>query len=90
MCTHKGVGHDAKYNPIGGRQTLVAKVRQYAKEHNTTLNQLIRDYIQEIGAKAERESFIDELLRLCEEHISYPGAGLEIQPRGTLPPGKME
>jgi hypothetical protein len=60
---------------LSADEAALAQARQYAKAHNTTLNQLIRDYIQEIGKKSERESFIDELLRLCEEHAGSPEPG---------------
>jgi hypothetical protein len=53
---------------LSADETALAKARSYAKKHNTTLNQLVRDYLQEIVIKSERESFIDELLKLTEEH----------------------
>jgi hypothetical protein len=60
---------------LSADEEALAKARNYAKKHNTTLNQIIRDYIQEIVIKSERESFIDEFLKFAQEHAgcSEPG-----------------
>jgi hypothetical protein len=60
---------------LSADEDTLAKARNYAQKHNTTLNQMVRDYIQEIVIKSERESFIDELLKLTEEHAGYPEPG---------------
>jgi hypothetical protein len=60
---------------LSADEDAVAKARSYAKKHNTTLNQMVRDYIAEIATKAEPESFIDEYLQFTKEHsgCSEPG-----------------
>jgi hypothetical protein len=60
---------------LSADETALAIARNYAKKHNTTLNQLVRDYIQEIVTKSERESFIDEFLQFTKEPAgcSEPG-----------------
>lgn len=56
-------------------EEVLSKARKYAKSHNTSLNQVVRDYLQEIVNKSERESFIDELLEFTKQHAgcSEPG-----------------
>jgi hypothetical protein len=60
---------------LSADEAALAQARRYAKAHNTTLNHLIRDYIQEIGKESERESFRDEFLQFTQEHAgcSEPG-----------------
>jgi hypothetical protein len=60
---------------LSADDAAVAKARNYAKSHDTTLNQMIRDYIHDIANKSERESFIDELLQLTQEHAGSPEPG---------------
>ena len=50
---------------LSADEDALAKARSYAKKHDTTLNQMVRDYIQEIVIKSERESFIDEFLKFA-------------------------
>jgi hypothetical protein len=54
---------------------VIAKARTYAKSHDTTLNHLIRDYLEEVTKKVESESFIDDFLEFTREHAgcSEPG-----------------
>jgi hypothetical protein len=60
---------------LSAEEASIAKARLFAESKNTTLNQMIRDYIQELALKEERKSFIDEFLQFTQEHAgcSEPG-----------------
>ena len=60
---------------LSADEDALAKARSYATKHNTTLNQMVRDYIQEIVKKSEGESFIDEFLTFTEEHAGFSEPG---------------
>jgi hypothetical protein len=55
---------------------IIAQVRVYAKEHNTTVNQLVRDHFEEIlGQKPNREAVSKELDELIARYAGYPEEG---------------
>ena len=54
---------------------MIERARDYAKAHNTTLNQLMRDYLKQCIEQFERESAADEFLRVTERCASQPEAG---------------
>jgi hypothetical protein len=60
---------------LSADESAIAKARSYAKSHDKTLNQMIREYIQEIAMKSEKESFLDEFMKFTQEHAgrSEPG-----------------
>jgi len=53
---------------------LIKKSREYAKAHNTSLNQLVRDYLAQLSGGNEPGGAADEFVRLassmpgCSEH----------------------
>lgn len=49
---------------------LIKKGREYAKAHNTSLNQLVRDYLLRLAGGHEAEKAADEFARLAN---SMPG-----------------
>jgi hypothetical protein len=51
--------------------TLTAS-REYAKRHNTTLNQLVRDLLQHTVAQ-DQQGGVEELLRFFREHAGNSG-----------------
>ena len=57
---------------LSADETIIEKVRSYAKAHNTTLNQLMRDYLKQCIDQFEREAAVEEFLRLTEQCSSYP------------------
>lgn len=54
---------------------LIAQAREYAKQRGTSLNQLIRDYLEQLVGGLDRAAAADEFLRLALEHPgrSEPG-----------------
>jgi len=49
---------------------LIKKGREYARAHNTSLNQLVRDYLRRITGGNDAEKAADEFLSLAN---SMPG-----------------
>ncbi|MCC6125528.1 MAG: hypothetical protein IT426_11235 [Pirellulales bacterium] len=53
---------------------LIAQMRVYAQEHNTTVNQIIRDYFVELVNQNQdrealaRQALADEFFNFCLEH----------------------
>jgi hypothetical protein len=45
---------------------LVARAREYARAHGTTLNQLVRDYLERITGHLNPEEAAEEFLRLTK------------------------
>jgi hypothetical protein len=54
---------------------VIAKARIYAKTHNTTLNQLMRDYLKQCIEQFEREAAAEAFLRLTKQCSSQPEEG---------------
>jgi hypothetical protein len=44
---------------------LIKKGREYAKAHNTSLNQLVRDYLLKLTAGCEAEKAADQFVRIA-------------------------
>jgi len=49
---------------------LINKGREYAKAHNTSLNQMVRDYLRRVTGGQDAEKAADEFLSLAS---SMPG-----------------
>ncbi len=60
---------------LSADEQLIAKARAYAQAHNTTLNQLIRDYMERITGRLEGEQAAREFIELTQSHAgrSEPG-----------------
>lgn len=53
-------------------QELLKRARQYALEHGTSVNALIRAYLEElIGQQSRLDEATDELLKLSETYGGY-------------------
>lgn len=56
---------------------LIRKIREYAKTHNTSLNQLVRDYLSSLAGGSEAAKVAEEFVRLtnsnpgCSDGASY-------------------
>lgn len=50
---------------LSADKSLIEKSRQYAKKHNTSLNNLIRDYLEKIVGKQDREELAKEFEKLA-------------------------
>jgi hypothetical protein len=54
----------------------IAQVRVYAREHNTTGNQIVRDHFAKLlEQKPHRETLAERLDQLVEKHAGYPEEG---------------
>jgi len=45
---------------------MIKKVREYAREHNTSLNQLVRDYLTRVTGGSDAEKAANEFLQLAK------------------------
>ncbi|GAB6088485.1 DUF6364 family protein [Spirochaeta dissipatitropha] len=52
---------------LSADERLISKSREYARRHNTSLNQLIRDYLQQITNTTDLHSAAQEFEKLCFE-----------------------
>ena len=55
---------------------LIRRSREYAKAHNTSLNQLVRDYLTSLAGGSEAEKAAAEFVRLAN---SMPGCSDGVQ-----------
>ncbi len=53
---------------LSADEALIAKARAYAQTRNTTLNQLIRDYLERITGKLDGPEAAKEFARIAMEH----------------------
>ncbi len=49
-------------------EALIAKARAYAQARNTTLNQLVRDYLERITGRLDGPEAAKEFARIAREH----------------------
>jgi len=52
---------------LSADQQLIDEARRYAKKQNTSLNNLIRGYLQAIGSEKDRASKADEFAKLAKQ-----------------------
>ena len=60
---------------LSAPEEVIAKARSYAKEHDKTLNQLIRDYLNKCIEEFDRNAAAEAFLKLTEQCSSYPEEG---------------
>lgn len=53
---------------FSANEELIKKAREYAKRHNTSLNNLIRAHLEQISNQMDRDSAAREFETLCLEH----------------------
>jgi uncharacterized protein YhdP len=60
---------------LSADEKLVAKARAYAEAHNTTLNQLLRDYMERITGMLDGDQAAREFIEFTRSHAgrSEPG-----------------
>jgi hypothetical protein len=47
---------------------MLRRTREYAKQHGTSLNQLVRDFMRSLTAREELDKAADEFVRNAMEH----------------------
>jgi hypothetical protein len=52
---------------LSADEKLIKKAREYAKARNTTLNQMIRDYLSQLVQHKSRQEAAKEFRRIAEE-----------------------
>lgn len=57
---------------LSADEKLIARARAYAREHNTTLNQVIRDYMERLTGRPDGEEAAAEFAALAREHSGRP------------------
>jgi tRNA A37 N6-isopentenylltransferase MiaA len=60
---------------LSANEELIKKARQYAKRHNTSLNNLIRVHLEHITNQMDTEAAAREFENLCIEHSGESPAG---------------
>jgi hypothetical protein len=60
---------------LSAPEDVIAEARIYAKEHNTTVNQLIREFLIELVKKDDRELLVKQFDELVSKNACYPEAG---------------
>jgi hypothetical protein len=60
---------------LSADEKLIARARKYAEAHDTTLNQLIRDYMERITGGLDPEQAAREFVEIARTHAgrSEPG-----------------
>ncbi len=53
---------------LSANENLIKKAREYAKRHNSSLNNLIRAHLEQLTNQMDRESAAQELEKLCIEY----------------------
>jgi hypothetical protein len=53
---------------LSADKTLIEKARRYAKKQNTTLNNLVRDYLKKITGYADANKAADEFEAIAMEN----------------------
>ncbi len=51
---------------LSADQDTIAKSRQYAKKHGTSLNSIIRNYLKKISGESDRKENAQEFAQLAE------------------------
>ncbi|MEA3231967.1 MAG: DUF6364 family protein [Thermodesulfobacteriota bacterium] len=51
---------------LSADKEVIAKGRQYAKAHNTTLNNMIREFLKDISGEGDNLANSDEFARLAK------------------------
>lgn len=59
---------------LSADQKLIEQARHFAKQHNTSLNNLIRRYLQSLGLEKEKASQAKEFADLAKQ---FPGHSLK-------------
>jgi hypothetical protein len=52
---------------LSARDELVEQAREYAREHGTSLNQLIRDHLEQLVGETPRDQAADEFAAVARE-----------------------
>jgi hypothetical protein len=71
-------------------EALIAKARDYAQARNTTLNQLVRDYLERITGRIDGPEAAEEFARIASEHAGCSDADFHfdreaVHRRGNAP-----
>ena len=53
---------------LSADKELIKKAREYAMRHNSTLNNIIRSYLEQITNEMNREAAAEEFEELCIHH----------------------
>ncbi len=63
---------------LSAEEELIAKSRQYAKEHNTTLNRLIRDFLEKTSGAQESTANAEEFAELAKNMAGKSRKGFRL------------
>ncbi len=57
---------------LSANEELIERARAYARRHGTTLNNLIRAYLEQITNELDRDAAAEEFSQLCKENAGTP------------------
>jgi hypothetical protein len=60
---------------LSADEELIRKAREYAKRHNSSLNNLVRSYLEQITNEMNREEAAQEFEALCTENAGESDPG---------------
>ena len=58
-------------------EQLLAKCREYAKKHQTSVNQLVRDYLATVSGEQDSAAVADEFKRLAKNRAGRSPRGFK-------------
>jgi hypothetical protein len=53
----------------------VARTREYARQHGTSVNQLVRDFLRNLTARQDRDQVAEEFIRNATTHAGRSPKG---------------
>ncbi len=62
---------------LSADEKLIKKAREYAKRHNSSLNNLVRGYLERITNEIDREEAAREFEALCTENAGESDTGYQ-------------
>lgn len=69
-CAHKAHKEDHMNITLSADKEVIERSRKYAKKHNTSLNNLVRDFLEKVSGRHDVEANADEFAHLAK---SFPG-----------------
>ncbi len=79
MCTHithKILSQGGGMNiTLSADSELIRKAREYARRHNSSLNKMIRGYLEKITSEMDFQTAAEEFRSICSEHAGESAPG---------------
>ena len=66
----------------------VARTREYARQHGTSVNQLVRDFLRNLTARQDRDQVAEEFVRNATTHAGRSPKGFRFTREDAQRPGR--